>query len=90
MAANWCYDEPWPTAANNSIVSYPAIPKPGFYAVKNACRPVLASVQLSKFKWTEGELFSADVWMLSDSYQELPAGKVIIKLVAGASEITFT
>ncbi|MGE5395395.1 MAG: glycoside hydrolase family 2 protein [Candidatus Saccharibacteria bacterium] len=87
MACNWCYDEPWPTAANNSIVSYPAIPKPGFYAVKNACRPVLASVQLSKFKWTEGEIFSADVWMLSDSYQELPAGKVTIRLVAGTSEI---
>jgi beta-mannosidase len=88
MAANWCYDEPWPTAANNSIVSYPAIPKPGFYAVKNACRPVLASAQLSKFKWTEGENFSADIWMLSDSFQELPAGKVTIKLVAGTSEMT--
>ena len=87
MAANWCYNEPWPTAANNSLISYPSIPKPGFYAVKNACRPVLASVQLSKFKWTEGELFFADVWMLSDLPADLPSGKVKIKLVAGTSEL---
>ena len=87
MATNWCYDEPWPTAANNSLISYPAIPKPGFYAVKNACRPLLASAKLSKFKWTEGETFFADVWMLNDLPTEVPSGKVKIKLVAGTSEL---
>jgi beta-mannosidase len=87
MAANWCYNEPWPTAANNSLLSYPAIPKPGFYAVKNACRPVLASARFSKFKWTEGETFFADIWMLSDLPKDVSAGKVKIKLVAGTSEI---
>jgi len=87
MASNWCFNEPWPTAANNSIVNYPAVAKPGFYAVKNACRPVLASIKLSKFKWTEGELFEADVWMLNDFYQDIPAGKVTIKLVAATEEI---
>ena len=87
MAANWCYNEPWPTAANNSLISYPAIPKPGFYAVKNACRPVLASAKFSKFKWTEGETFFADVWMLNDLPTDVPAGKVKIKLVARKSEM---
>lgn len=87
MATNWCYEEPWPTAANNSLISYPSIPKPAYYAVKNACRPVLASVRLSKFKWTEGELFSADVWMLSDLPKDIPSGKVKIKLVAGTTEL---
>jgi beta-mannosidase len=87
MALNWCYNEPWPTAANNSIVNWPNIPKPGFYAVKNACRPVLSSAQIPKMKWKEGEIFSADIWMLSDFYQELPAGKVTIKLVADGTEI---
>ena len=87
MATNWCYDEPWPTAANNSLISYPAIPKPGFYAVKNACRPLLASAKLSKFRWIEGETFFADVWMLNDLPTEVPSGKVKIKLVAGTSEL---
>jgi beta-mannosidase len=87
MATNWCYQEPWPTAANNSLLSYPAIPKPGYYAVKNACRPVLASAKFSKFKWTEGETFFADLWMLSDLPADLPAGKMTFKLVAGTSEM---
>ena len=33
MALNWCFNEPWPTAANNSIINWPNIPKPAFYAV---------------------------------------------------------
>ena len=88
MALNWCYDEPWPTAANNSIVSYPDIPKPGFYAVKNACRPVLSSAKFSKFKWTEGETFFADIWMLNDFYRDIPSGKVSVKIVADGKELS--
>lgn len=87
MATNWCYNEPWPTAANNSLISYPNIPKPAFYAVKNACRPVLASAKFSKFKWVEGETFYADLWMLNDLPSEVAPGKVKIKLVAGISEL---
>ena len=86
MATNWCYSEPWPTAANNSIVSYPNLPKPAFYAVKNACRPVLASARFSKFKWTEGETFFADIWMLNDFYKDIPEGKVTIKIVAEGTQ----
>ena len=88
MAINWCYSEPWPTAANNSIVSYPNIPKPGFYAVKNACRPVLASAKLSKFKWLEGETFFADIWMLNDDFKEIPSGKVTIKIATNEFQLT--
>jgi beta-mannosidase len=87
MALNWCFNEPWPTAANNSIVNWPNIPKPGFYAVKNACRPVLSSARISKYKWKEGEIFSADIWILNDFYKDLPAGKMTIKLVADGTEI---
>jgi len=88
MAINWCYTEPWPTAANNSIINYPNIPKPGFYAVKNACRPVLSSARFSKFKWTEGETFFTDLWMLNDDYKDLPAGKVTIKIISGVAPVT--
>jgi beta-mannosidase len=87
MATNWCFQEPWPTAANNSLISYPNIRKPAYYAVKNACRPVLASAKFSKFRWSEGETFFADLWMLNDLPTDVPAGKVKIKLVAGNSEL---
>ncbi|MFD2329930.1 hypothetical protein ACFSR7_11830 [Cohnella sp. GCM10020058] len=36
MALNWCYNEPWPTAANNSIVCWPAEPKPAYYTIPDA------------------------------------------------------
>lgn len=86
MALNWCYNEPWPTAANNSIINYPNIPKPAFYAVSNACRPVCASARISKFKWKEGESFSTQLWMLNDLPKEVDAGKMIVKLVANGKE----
>jgi beta-mannosidase len=83
MSLNWCYNEPWPTAANNSLISYPNIPKPGFYQVRNACRPVLASATISKFKWRSGELFTTRVWMLSDKPEKLKPGKLKATIVSG-------
>ncbi len=87
MAANWCFNEPWPTAANNSLISYPNIPKPGFYAVKNACRPLLASAKLPKYRWSGGEIFNAEIWILNDLPEDVPAGKVIVKLDDGKDQI---
>jgi len=87
MALNWCFNEPWPTAANNSLINWPNIPKPGFYAVQNACRPVLVSARLPKFTWKAGEVFNAEIWMLNDFYKSIPGGKVTIKLVQGDEKI---
>jgi beta-mannosidase len=83
MALNWCYNEPWPTAANNSIINWPNWPKPAFYAVKDACRPVLASGRNYKLKWNREEQFSTQLWMLNDMHSELEQGVVKASLVAG-------
>lgn len=83
MALNWCYNEPWPTAANNSIVMWPAKPKPAYYAVQASCRPVLASARLPKFLWTEGEWFEPELWMLSDSPLPVPSGRIEAWLTVG-------
>ncbi|PID68355.1 MAG: hypothetical protein CR989_05300 [Flavobacteriales bacterium] len=83
MAINWCYNEPWYTAANNSLLSYPVTPKPAFEAVKNSCRPVCASAVIEKFKWKEGDVFKTQVWMLNDLQKEVEAGKISVKLIAG-------
>lgn len=80
MALNWCYNEPWPTAANNSLINYPAKPKPAYYAVQQACRPVLASARIPKFKWKENDLFSCEIWLLNDSYEKADAGKITVFL----------
>ncbi len=66
MVLNWCMNEPWMTAANNSIISYPLKPKPAYYAIANSLSPVLASARFSKFSWRGNETFSAELWLLND------------------------
>jgi beta-mannosidase len=86
MALNWCYNEPWPTAANNSIVSWPNIPKPGFFQVRNACRPVLASATIEKFVWKPGDLFITRVWILNDSQDRMHGSTVKVSLKCGTDQ----
>ena len=80
MALNWCYNEPWPSAANNSIINYPAAPKPSYYAVQAACRPLLASARIPKFQWKAHELFSAELWLLNDHPAAQTGGELIATL----------
>jgi beta-mannosidase len=83
MALNWCYNEPWPTAANNSIINWPNWPKPAFYAIRDACRPVLVSARNYKLTWRRGEEFSCQLWILNDQYRTLDPGMVKATLMAG-------
>lgn len=84
MALNWCFNEPWPTAANNSLVTWPCEPKPALAGVAQSCRPVLASARIPKFSWRAGETFSAQLFMLNDSPESLGLGYVVAWLeVAG-------
>lgn len=83
MALNWCFNEPWPTAANNSLVNWPARPKPALASVAQACRPVLASARIPRFQWRPGERFTAELWMLNDTAVPQSAGRVAAELLVG-------
>lgn len=85
MALNWCYNEAWPCAANNSLVNWPALPKPAYYAVQAACRPTLVSARIPKFQWQEGEMFSAEVWLLHDAPAPLSGGELVATLECAAT-----
>jgi beta-mannosidase len=74
MALCWCFNEPWPAAANLSIVSWPARPKPALAAVADACRPFLASARIRKFRWHAGEIFDPQLWWLNDTPAALAPG----------------
>ena len=76
MALNWCLNEPWPSAANNSLINWPAKPKPAYHAVAAACRPVLASARVPQFSWSPGGQFRAELWLLNDSTEALAAGRM--------------
>lgn len=58
IALAWCFNEPWPTAANNSLVAWPCQPKPALEAVRDALTPVMASLRAPRFAWSPGESFT--------------------------------
>lgn len=87
MALNWCLNEPWPTAANNSIVAYPNIKKPSFESVKASLRPVLASAKFEQFTFFAGSQLEFDLWILNDTYAELNSGNVNVYLTIDGEEM---
>lgn len=76
VVSNWCFDEPWPCIANNSVVSYPCEIKPAYYSVKNACRKVVASAKIHKFSYKAGECLEFELSLLNDSLEKLPDGTI--------------
>lgn len=87
MALNWCFNEPWPTFANNSLVSWPAVARPAYYAVQQALRTRLASLRVDRHLWWSGEKFHADVWMLNDSsLEDLAANEITVFYRLGDGE----
>ncbi|HZG75028.1 MAG TPA: glycoside hydrolase family 2 TIM barrel-domain containing protein, partial [Paenibacillus sp.] len=89
MALNWCYNEPWPTAANNSLLMWPAEPKPAYFAVQASCRPILASARIPTFVWKEGDWFEPELWLLNDSPNGIPSGRVEAYLTIADGERLF-
>lgn len=85
MAINWCWCEPWKTAANNSLISYPILPKKAYFAVRDALRPALFSARIPRFDWKSGDLFSAELWLLNDS-PETVSGSARAVLEIGGTE----
>jgi beta-mannosidase len=83
MALSWCYNEPWPGAAGNSLVNWPAAPKKAYFAAQAACRPVLASARIPKFQWRAGETFTAEIWILNDAPGVSSGGDVEGSLLVG-------
>jgi beta-mannosidase len=86
MALNWCFNEPWPCAANNSIVNHPAAPKRAFASVAAACRPFLASARIPQFAWRSGETFRAEIWLLNDAPVPQAGGELVATLLADGAK----
>ena len=71
MALSWCYNEPWITAAGLSLLTYPSRPKRAYYAVKDSLRNVVPSARMNKFRFEKGDMFTAEIWLLNDSCEEV-------------------
>ena len=84
MALNWCFNEVWPMICSLAIVSYPAKPRPSYYAVKEALRDSMTSLKVPHQRFMGGTDFTGEVWILNDSNIEaLPGGTVRVEMDAG-------
>lgn len=86
-ALNWAFNEPWYTAANLNVIRYPDVPKPAYYAVKEALRDVMFSARIPKFSWLAGEKFKAEIWLLNDS-PEAVSGSVEVLIEIGGETVS--
>ena len=84
MALNWCFNEPWPCAANNSLIAWPAEPKPALATVAASLRPVLASARIPRFDWEPGAPFSVELFLLNDAPHGVDPLEFVVTLQAGA------
>ncbi len=83
MALNWDFNEPWPCAAGNSLINWPAEPKPCYFAVAEALRPRMLSLEAQRNRYLTGEMLTGTVWMLNDSAAAQDSISAEIYLVDG-------
>lgn len=86
MAINWDYNEPWPCAAGNSLVNWPAEPKSALNAVGEALRPTLLSLELPHNRYLTGDTLNGTLWVLNDNADEAPAANAEVYLINGESK----
>ena len=86
MAINWCFNEPWITAANNALFTYPAEKKPAYWSVRDSLRNSIPSARIPKFDWSAGEEFSFSLWYLNDA-PEAVSDTVRATIRIGSEEI---
>ena len=76
MALNWCYNEPWPSAANNSLINWPARPKPAYYAVQPPAAPRWRAPDWRSSPGPRANCSRPELWLLHDGPDPLPAGRI--------------
>ncbi len=87
MAINWCYNEPWKTAANNSLLCYPALPKKAYYAVQKSLQNIVPSARLQRFSYQSGDVFSAELWLLNDADQSVEDEEIRVSVEIGGNVV---
>lgn len=83
MAINWDFNEPWPAAAGNSLVSWPNAKKSCLDEVGAALRPTLLSLEVPRNRYVTGEAMEGTVWLLNDCAEAAPAVTAEIYLLCG-------
>ncbi|MGN1345222.1 MAG: hypothetical protein ACI4V1_00430, partial [Eubacteriales bacterium] len=80
MAVNWCYNEPWPCFANNSVLMYPDIKRPTYETIRDALRDTMLSAKFYKLRHRAGDEIPVEVWTLNDAPAEKAGGRFTVTL----------
>jgi beta-mannosidase len=76
----WQYDDIWP-CLSWSIVDWYGTPKPAYYFLKRAARPVHISADFERYLWKTGETFKTDIYLLNDSQNPVKGFSFDAKLI---------
>lgn len=83
----WQLNEPWPNMACTSVVEYTGRPKLGYFAVRDAYRPMLPTAHYEGLPIEPGKPVCAEVWVLNDG-EELEAELLVSLCDLAGQELT--
>jgi beta-mannosidase len=76
----WQYNDIWP-AVSWSIIDWYGTPKPSYYFMKRASRPIHISADYERYLWKTGEVFKTDIYLLNDTQNPSKGNSYIAKLL---------
>ena len=82
----WQYNDIWP-CLSWSIVDWYGTPKPSYYFMKRASRPIHISADYERYLWSAGETFKTDIYLLNDTQNPLNRLTFHAKLIRCDGEI---
>lgn len=87
MVLNWNFNDSWCTAAGNNLIEYPLTRKPVYFAVQSSLKDVIPSIKPTKFTYSSGETFEAELWLLNDSPKPATANVEVFLTVDGETKL---
>lgn len=76
----WQFDDIWPCYSWSQVDWY-GTPKPSYYFLKRASRPVHISADYEKYLWNTGEVFNADIYLLNDTQVPVKSCKYVAMIL---------
>jgi len=83
----WQFNEPFPNAYCTSAIDYYAEPKPVYYAVARAYRPVSATAAFATQAWAGRDAFEAELWAANDGTSAIEGAELTARLADGFGNV---
>ncbi|BDZ44351.1 hypothetical protein GCM10025866_02600 [Naasia aerilata] len=83
----WQFNEPYPMVGSTAAVDYYGRPKPLYYAVASAYRPLALSARYDTLAWGGRDEFVAELWVASALPEPVPGASVVARVRGATGEI---